>query len=127
MNARRAKTWPNHVAALLAVALLTLAGVRSIVMQVADAAPSSSMAMCSGMAGMADPAADGKHAPGKAHKVCDFCSAAAHAPICGTVPAITIPMAVRYITWRPQRILGPRGPPSVIARARGPPALLLTA
>ena len=40
----------THVAALLAVALLSLACVQSVVMQAADAAPDVAMAMCTGAA-----------------------------------------------------------------------------
>ncbi|MDB5446704.1 MAG: hypothetical protein JWQ97_2021 [Phenylobacterium sp.] len=104
-----------------------MAGVRSTVMQDAEAAPAAAMSVCGDMSSMSGPM-HGEHGKGGApHETCAFCSAAAHAPICGTVAPIVAPMTVRYIAWRAHRPLGPRGPPAVNARARGPPAARLTA
>ncbi len=112
-----------HVVALVAVALLTLAGVRSAVMQAAELrAPS--MPMC----GMAmEGAGTERHAPGKAHARCEFCAAAAHAPIGGAAATAPVSVAVAWIVWRPLAARGARGPPAFTARARGPPAAPLTA
>lgn len=125
MRGLRSKFRPSYVAALLAVALLTLAGVRSVVMRAAEAAPASTR-MCMDMPGMdmGTAAKTGAHAEhGKAHKVCEFCSAASHAPICGVSPPMPRPTAVAWAAWRSRFILGPRGPPAFVAKARGPPAL----
>lgn len=110
-------------AALLAVALFVMAGVRSQVMQVAMAAPVSVCGMA--MAGMDAPASP---APGKAHKTCEFCAASAHAPLQADAPRSLPPVSVASIPpYATQAGLGPRGPPAVTPKARGPPALLLTA
>lgn len=126
MRGLGAKFRASYVAALLAVALLTLAGVRSVVMRAAEAAPTSTR-MCMDMPGMdmGTAAKTGAHAEhGKAHKVCEFCSAASHAPICGVSPPVHKPALVAWAAWRSRSTLGPRGPPAFAAKARGPPDLL---
>lgn len=113
-------------AAFVAVALLTLAGVRAQVMQAAELSPAPVCAM--GMPGMVMGDAPAAPAPGKAHKVCEFCVAAAHAPLPAeaarpVAPVTTVTLAA-YAAWR---TLGPRGPPAVPPKARGPPNPILTA
>ncbi len=109
----------SHMAALLAVALLCVASVKSTVMQ-AQAGALSGVPMCSAMGGKTSGQAD------KAHKACEFCAAAAHAPLsCDT----TIPPAPAAVAWAPYRVqtaTGPRGPPAFRASARGPPLPSLT-
>ncbi len=110
----------SHMAALLAVALLCLASVKSTVMRAADAALGG-MPMCSAsMGGKTSSQAD------KAHKTCEFCAAAAHAPLsCDAeiLPALT---AIAWAPYRVQTATGPRGPPAFRPTARGPPAPDLT-
>ena len=123
MSRRRRPIGPSHVAALLAVALLTLAGVRSNVMQAAEAAPKPPACHMGGtMAGMGHGSAlAGDH---KAHKACEFCVAASVAPLAADAPALPVPVAV---AWRPRPLAGgpgARGPPAFEPRARGPPRLL---
>ena len=123
MSRRPARSVLSHAAAFLAVALLALAGVRSTVMQAAEAAPAGQT--CLDMPGMAH--GEGRAADHKAHKACEFCVAASVAPLQSAAPALPLPHAV---TWRPavaRGTLGPRGPPAFQPRARGPPSPLLTA
>lgn len=123
MSRGRHRSAFSHVAALLAVALLAIAGVRSTVMQAAEASPLAQT--CLDMTGMAhggnSPAGDHK-----AHKACDFCVVASVAPLQSLAPVLPQPGAV---AWRPAVAagsLGARGPPRLQPRARDPP-LLLTA
>ena len=112
------------LAAFCAVLLLNVAVVKSTVMQ---ATPPAQMEHCQtpmpGMAGM-DPAS-GK-APGKAaHAACEFCSAAAHAPLQALAPELPVPCAVSWserLAWARR---GPGGPPPQRAHARAPPSSLL--
>lgn len=116
-----------YAAAFCAMALLAFAGVKSNVMQAA-AATAPAGATC-GMAmgamatgGASSPDKPGK--PGKAHAICDFCAAAAHAPAFGFAPPpVTAPSCVGYAFLAPGRSPGPRGPPAFQPRARGPPAV----
>lgn len=114
----------SYVAALLAIALLLLAGVRSTVMQ-AEMTAGPSAPDC-GMAGMGVGRA-GSHKPDADHKTCAFCAVAGHLPICSEAPPHQPPSAIAWIAWRPLASLGSRGPPSVSPRARGPPQASLTA
>ncbi len=123
MTRGRQRSAFSHVAALLAVALLTLAGVRSNVMQAAEAAPRAPACHMGGtMAGM-----DHGSAPAedhKAHKACEFCVAASVAPLQSAAPTLPLPVA---LAWRPLPMTGgpgARGPPAFQPRARGPPRLL---
>ncbi len=107
------------MAALLAVALLCVASVKSTVMQAADGAMGG-VPMCSVVGGKTSGQAD------KAHKTCEFCAAAAHAPLSC---AATILPALTAIAWAPYRVqtaTGPRGPPAFRPTARGPPLPSLT-
>ena len=105
-------------AAFLAVALLSFATIKSVVMQAADASPFAS-AHC--MAGMAMDGG-GKTSPAKsAASACAFCSVAAHAALVSVAEPIACPVSM---VWRPRplpRASGIRGPPEHVPSARGPP------
>lgn len=106
--------------ALIAVALLSFATIKSVVMQAADASPFAS-AHC--MAGMAlDGAGAGKQSPAKsAAGACAFCSVAAHAALITVAEPVACPVSV---IWRPKPLAsahGVRGPPEHVPSARGPP------
>ena len=117
-------------AALLAVALFSLAAVRSVVMQAEMAGPASSaMAMAMPMCG------DGtlhhvavKHGgeQDKSGKTCEFCAAAGHAAACTSAPDIAPSVALAWTAYPSLHPLGPRGPPEFTARSRGPPSPILT-
>jgi len=131
-----------RVAAVMAVALLLFAGVKSPVMQV-------QMALGQGMAdcGMTDaemakmgghmqadpfaPATPEKAPASKPAKaggdICAFCADAAHAPLVAYAEPIRPPSAVRFTPTPARPPLGARAPPTVLPKARGPPADLLTA
>jgi len=111
-------------AAILAVALLSLATTRSVVMQIADTAPGMTSITCMNMA--AAHAKGGAHLPDQAHKVCDYCAAAAHAPVCDSPLSVPSPSAVTWAAYPIIRPLGPRGPPAFAPNARGPPQAALT-
>ncbi len=115
-------------AALLAVALFSLAAVRSVVMQAEMAAPASAMAMAMPLCG--DGAQDHLAKRGgeqdKAGKRCEFCAAVAHAPVCTSPPDIAPSVTLAWATYPALRPLGPRGPPEFTARSRGPPSPNLT-
>ena len=105
-------------AAIFAVALLSLATTRSVVMQIADASPGMASASCLTLAAAH---AKGGGVPDRAHKVCDYCAAAAHAPVCGSVAAIPRSSAVAWTAYAALQSFGPRGPPAFTPNARGPP------
>ncbi|MDR3472289.1 MAG: hypothetical protein P4M09_11450 [Devosia sp.] len=123
--------------AFLAVAMLSYASTKSIVMQAMDGSPLGMSVICSArmspaMSTFIDdatgrlvriPTAPGKSKPA----VCPFCSAAAHAPLLASIVPFAHSAAVEWLTWSPSTIHGPRGPPAFEARARGPPALPTTA
>lgn len=119
-----------YATALLAVALLTFATVRSTVMQAAELAPSAAhgcgMAM-GGMAAMPRGAGQARHSSGKARPLCEFCIAAAHAPLTALMAPPPAPQAVAWIPPVPRPVLGARGPPAFRPKARAPPAVPLTA
>jgi len=110
----------SHIAALLAVALLCVASVKSTVMQATDGAMGG-VPMCSFSMG-------GKTSgqPDKAHKVCEFCAAAAHAPLSCDTTILLAPAAIAWAPYRVQTATGPRGPPAFRPTARGPPRPNLT-
>ena len=118
------------MAAFFAVALLTLAGVKSTVMQALDAAPpvaATVAAPCPDMPGMV------MSAPGKdnaAHKTapatCAFCVAAAHVALHSLAEPIPTPTSVAWIAPPPVSDHSARGPPLVRPKARGPPTSLQT-
>lgn len=64
----------------------------------------------------------GSHKPDSPHKTCEFCAVAGHVPVCGSQVQLAPPSAVAWLNWRAPATLGPRGPPAIEGRARGPPA-----
>jgi len=121
-----------RMAAFFAVALLTLAGVKSTVMQAQGAAPqagaATTLVACPDMPGMVMtvPAKDA----GAAHKTtpatCAFCVAAANVALQSLAEPIPAPIAVAWIAPPPVSDHSARGPPLVRPKARGPPTSLLT-
>ncbi|HEX4097427.1 MAG TPA: DUF2946 family protein [Caulobacteraceae bacterium] len=108
----------GRLAALFAVALLSFATVRSLVMQ---AAAGSGQPICSTASG----AGHGASGAGKSKQaVCSFCAAAAHPPVSPCAAPVLAPSAV---VWRPD----PPAPakdlharPTPTPKARGPPGAL---
>jgi hypothetical protein len=104
--------------ALLAVALFSLASVRSIEMQAASA--SLSIPMCGSMAeshtAHTDPAPQQKK-----HARCEFCAAAAHAPVCTAPPEVRPSSTIAWAAYSLVRNLGRREPAQITPKSRGPP------
>jgi hypothetical protein len=121
-------TRPLHlaarVAAFFAVALLTLAGVKSTVMQAQDAAPKAvAMAMPADCPmRMADTAPAHKSTPA----ACAFCVAATNVSLHAVAEPVPTPVSVAWIAPPPVSDHSPRGPPLVRPKARGPPISLQT-
>jgi hypothetical protein len=123
--------------ALLAVAMLSYASTKSIVMQATGASPLGMSVICAAqMAAKSTVFVDNATgrlvrlpgAPGKSKPaVCPYCSAAAHAPILASVVPLIHATTVAWLTWSPSTINGPRGPSAFEPRARGPPTLPTTA
>ena len=114
-----------YASALLALALLNYAGVKSTVMQIAMATAVADCGMPTGsMAGMAKPS----HQVEKPTKgeACPFCADAAHAPLLAVVTLLRTPTPVVVVQSRPTLPVGARAPPGFAPRARGPPSVLLT-
>lgn len=135
-----ATLWTSRVAAMLAVALLSFAGVKSAVMQVqmavapaADCGMSSTTGMTMAgmtMAGMAarHAASDAAKAPTPAGKGdCPFCADAANAPLIAYVQPLRPPASTIFVVAAARPPLGARAPPALQPRARGPPSPLQTA
>lgn len=117
MIRRRRPSVLTHAAALLAVALLALAGVRSAVMQAQAATPWGMAPICSVGAG----GGAGEDPRQTAMAACSFCAAAAHAPLHTVCPPLAGPSSFR---WRPAALAAPalsRQPSALQPRARGPP------
>ena len=127
----------STAAALFALLMLSFASVQSIVMQVSMAAPGEMMPICGKvdpsnamaveMAGMDMQLAMASHdhhpgAPDQHHAACPYCSAAAHAPILGESVPIRQATQCVFTAFEQTVSLGPRGPPTILPRARGPPA-----
>jgi hypothetical protein len=110
---------------MLAVALFSLAAVRSIEMQVAMNAPGASTPLC-GMMAMGHAAHQETAPHQKGAVACAFCAAAAHAPIGAAPPAVRASSTIAWASYATLTPLGPRGPPSITARSRGPPRFPLT-
>ena len=125
--------------ALLALAMLSFATVRSVVMQAAmvssdaitatdaDEATPPMSGMMPGM-DMADDrmaamAPAGHHKPDVPdHKgTCPYCAAAAHLPVGGHVAVPRGVAAMVFVSFHLTAARGPRGPPRFEHRARGPP------
>jgi hypothetical protein len=109
--------------ALLAAVLFSYASVRSTIMQAQMAVPGMEMQMCGSMAGSVPQ--HGDHS-GKSSKTCEFCSAAAHAPICSSTQAFIHASTLTWAHYASLRPLGPRGPPEFTAKSQGPPVPVLT-
>jgi Protein of unknown function (DUF2946) len=115
-----------NVAALLAVALLAFATVKSIVMQAEMASPLANAPMCGDMSGRYQ-----RDKPDDAHKsalaFCAFCAAAAHTPLETKPDLLRTPY---FVAWR---LAVAHGKPALRdgrlyqANARGPPAVLIAA
>lgn len=121
-----------RMAAFFAVALLTLAGVKSTVMQALDAgAPpvaATTVVACPDMPGMVmtAPAKGSDTAHKTAPATCAFCVAAAHVPLQALAEPIPAPSCVAWIAPPPVSDHSARGPPLVQPKARGPPSVLQT-
>ncbi len=110
--------------AMLAVVLLAWAGVRSTVMQAQMVEPGASCADMPGMRSGVAPARPGKSAPARPAR-CEYCAAAAHAPLGTAIVRLDPPVATAvFARYEAPASLGPRGPPHRSPTARGPPALL---
>lgn len=126
-------------AALTALLMLTYACVVSTVMQVEMALPGAMMSLCTGppaggamanmtMAGMsmdhARPARpSSKPRDDRGHQSqCPYCAAAAHIAIVGGSAPVLASAAFTFAAFHSVSSLGPRGPPQVQPRARGPPS-----
>jgi len=129
---RRGRPFPAAWAtALLAVAMLSYASTKSIVMRAMDASPFGMSVICSARMSMTGGSlaegATGRLAhlpsqPGKAKPaVCPYCSAAAHAPVLASIVPWIPTTAVVWLAWARSIVDGPRGPQAFEARARGPP------
>ncbi len=113
-------------AALLAVALFSLAYVQSLVMRTSGDMPGvMTMAVCTST-GMAHVHVHHGVPTDRSQRACPFCAAAAHAPVSGSVAPIPLSTTVAWTTYAALRPLGPRGPPEFTPHARGPPQAALT-
>lgn len=120
-----ARSWIAHVTAMLAVALLAFASVKSSVMQAEMALPWANAPMCGEMPGHArsgDP-----HEHHKALEFCAACAAAAHAPIVAHPVLLRTPISVAWRVAPPGEHATPRDLRLERPNARGPPALPLAA
>ena len=127
--------------------MLSYASVRSTVMQVEMASPAAAEPLHDGgtvsaaipgmnmssmdMAGMAMPHAKPARPHAAKHgssgpATCPYCSVAAHMPILGGVALFRVPTAFTFAAFRVVASHGPRGPPALQPRARGPPTDPLT-
>jgi hypothetical protein len=87
--------------------------------------PATSMPIC---ASMADSHSTQRDAPPyrKGHATCEFCAAAGHAPICVAAAAVLPSSTVAWTAYERLSLKGPRGPPSITPKSRGPPLPNLT-
>lgn len=117
MIPRGARRLPAYAAALLAVALLAFAVVRSTVMQAEAATPWGAAPICSaGEAG--GPGADPRQS---ALASCSFCMAAAHSPLQAVAQPFAAPVCVRWLSFAQVQTSVLRQPDAIAPRARGPP------
>jgi hypothetical protein len=113
---------------LLALLFQADAVVKSAVMGLVGMGPAEAAAMpdC-GMGGMANIAMAGHvHHPGKGAggaAACPYCAVAHHVAVLAFAAPAPSPSAVLFPGYRTVAARGPRGPPSVLPRARGPPFL----
>ena len=113
---------------LLAVLLQADAVVKSTVMNLVGMAPAAAGAapVCSpamgAMAGASQAHAAGRTEPAHGDRaVCSYCAAAAHAATLSFMPPVQPSCAVSFAAFLQTSVHGPRGPPSIPPRARGPP------
>jgi hypothetical protein len=115
---------------LLALVLQGDAVVRSTVMQLVGMPPSVDGAPLCGMGAMTmaampgHPRASHAHA-GKAHTdaaACPYCAVAHHLATLAVQPPLRPSSCVSFPAYRVVAARGPRGPPLVLPRARGPPS-----
>jgi hypothetical protein len=123
---------------VLALLLQAHAVVRSVTMNAPGAMPMCDMPMGNGamgdgamgdgagmdMAGMAAMPMGRHHAPkggAQGRLACPYCAAAAHVPIIGSTPTVRPSLSVAYAAFCVLADHGPRGPPTIQPRARGPP------
>jgi hypothetical protein len=117
LSARRIRRIPASAAALLAVALLAFAVIRSTVMQAQAATPWGMAPICS-----VENAGGHDDYPRKAPLAsCRFCTAAAHVPLPPVAKPFPTPVCVLWRTAvaAPAPLLRQLGAP--LPRARGPP------
>ncbi len=107
-----------YAMALLAVALFSLASVRSIEMQAAPTA--LSMPMCVSMA-HSHAAQRDSTSQQKKHATCEFCAAAGHAPVCTASVEVLPSSTIAWAAYALLRSLGRREPPQITPKSRGPP------
>lgn len=125
-------------AALVALLVLTYASVVSNVMQVEMALPGGMTPLCTGhplggsmaiialpgmsmaRAGPVAPHIDTKSDHGH-QKDCPYCAAAAHLAILGSTTPVLASVAFVFAALHLTASHGPRGPPQLQPRARGPP------
>ena len=117
-----------RAAAMLAVALLSIASIRSVVMQAAEASPFAAMPICAADTGAAPLHGQQQQpAPAKtAADSCAFCAAAAHAPLIAFASPLSVPGFTAWLAGPPPPSCTLRSASTVPPRARGPPLPLLT-
>jgi hypothetical protein len=114
---RPAHRWTAHAAALLALALLAFATVKSAVMQVEAQTILGQPPICSvSQDGIKDDPHHGMTT------VCAFCAAAAHASIQTYAPPLRRPSVVLWCPPAPARDAAVAQPDALTPKARGPPA-----
>lgn len=116
-------------AALLSLLVMCFATAQSSVMQAAMAS-GQPMPMCGSANVGASGPADQKSGPiksDKTHKVCPICALAGSPLLAAQAIGFSTPTTISWVHWRPMAPLGPRAPPSLIVRARGPPISALNA
>jgi len=117
--------------AMLAVAFLNVATVKSTVMQATGSTSgldNSRMAVAEIChAGLPlHVAAKAAIDPAKAQKACPYCDAAANPPLCGAEASFPSPSTIAWTRYTVLPSLGARGPPAFAPNARGPPNPILT-
>lgn len=120
-----AHSWLARFAALLAVALLAFATVKSVVMQAEMASPLANAPMCGEDMSGHHPGDNSSDAHKSALAFCAFCAAAAHAPV-ESRPALA--RTPHFVAWRLALARGTSASSDgrlEHPNARGPPAVLL--
>jgi hypothetical protein len=130
LSPRRGRAWRARLRALalplVALALLFQADavVKSAVMNLVGMGPAEAAAMpgCN-MAMAGTETASRPHATrhGDRQAACPYCAAAHHAAPVAFAAPLRPPSAVSFPGYRTVAARGPRGPPPVLPRARGPP------